>query len=72
MPTLPTQELERNGHNLNYGEHDGVIRNKRTGEETKFIQQAGVYFLQLMLPKDGAHKCGAGPSKDFARHGWST
>ena len=52
MPILSTHELARNGSRLEYDELDGVIRNKATGDETKFYQTGGVYFVPLLVSKD--------------------
>ena len=65
MPIISTHELGRNKHKLKYGEHDGLIRNLVTGEETKFIQRAGVYFIKLFFKKDEV----GNPSLGFARQG---
>ena len=43
MPILSTNELARNGSKLEYDEHDGVIRNKRTGKETDLYAAEGDY-----------------------------
>ena len=51
MPILSTHELARNNHKLEYDEDKGLIRNKTTGETTSFVQRAGVYFIQLFVPK---------------------
>ena len=52
MPILSTQELARNGNMLVYDEDHGFIINKKTGQLTKFIAAAGVYFVQLRVRKD--------------------
>ena len=65
MPILSTHELARHGHRIVYDENEGYIINKTTGDVTKFIQQHGVYFLQLFVPKN----TGAVPEKDFRRQG---
>ena len=51
MPILSTHELARNNHRLEYDEHEGLIRHKPTGRTNKIIQRAGVYFIQLFVPK---------------------
>ena len=65
MPILSTHELARHKNKLEYDEHEGVIRHKETGEETQFIQRAGVYFVKLFFPKDSV----GDTSSDFGRPG---
>ena len=65
MPILSTHEIARNKCRLEYDENDGVIRNKDTGDTTKFVQAAGVYFVQLLVPRDIAKK----PFQPFAMPG---
>ena len=65
IPILSTRELARNGHRLEYDEDSGLVRNKATNETTAFVQRAGVYLMQLMVPKSIAHQ----PSQPFGRPG---
>ena len=65
MPILSTHELARHKNKLEYDEHEGIIRNKETGETTKFVQRAGVYFVKLFFKKDIV----ADQASDFGRPG---
>ena len=67
MPILSTHELSRNHHRIEYEEDGGIIRNKATGEETPFIQRAGVYFVKLFFPKELVSE--HNKASDFARPG---
>ena len=65
LPILSTHELARNGARLEYDEKEGFIRNKATNKTTRFIQHAGVYFLQMMVKRPIA----GDPKGDFGRRG---
>ena len=66
MPILSTHELSRNNHRVEYEEDYGIIRNKITGSETKFISAGGVYFIKLLVPKMIA---GRNRGEGFVRQG---
>ena len=51
MPILSTHEIAAKRNSLQYEEDGGTITNLDTRQETKFIQQNGVYFVKLLIPK---------------------
>ena len=52
MPILSTKKLNKDGGRLIYDEDEGWIVNKRSGDANHFISAVGVYFCNLLLPKE--------------------
>ena len=69
MPILSTHELARNKNTLEYDEDEGWIKSKVTGQKTHFIQREGVYFLQLMVPREVTQKDAPNTQPGFTRRG---
>ena len=60
MPVLSTRKLCESGHEVLYKHNGGLIIDTKTGQTTKFVMRAGVYYLKLRVLKPAGHERAAG------------
>ena len=51
---IAVSKLTAAGYDVWFDERDGVIRNKRTGKETKFTKKNGVYVIRIWAPRSSS------------------
>ena len=60
MPVLSTRKLCESGHEVLYKHNGGLTIDTKTGQTTKFVMRAGVYYLKLRVLKPAGHERSAG------------
>ena len=63
IPVLSTRKLCQSGHEVTYRKNGGVILDRKSGQQTKFILRGGVYYVKLKVLRPGSPE----KSMGFAR-----
>ena len=63
MPVLSTRKLCESGHEVLYQRNGGIIIDIKSGQTTKFVMRAGVYYLKLRVLRPASRERAAGSGR---------